>query len=566
MRWSNAFIPTLKENPSDAEVASHFLMLKSGMIQKTASGIYSMLPLGLRSLQKLERIVREELNVIGAIELLMPSIQPAELWIESGRWTYYGKELLRIKDRGGRDFCYGPTHEEVITDIVRHHVKSYRQLPLSLYQIQTKFRDEIRPRFGLMRGREFSMKDAYSFHATPESLDETYWAFHKAYCRIFERCELGYTLVEADTGTIGGSSSHEFMVLASTGEDLVFQCKACGYSANAEKAVSALAETSPDERERPLEKVHTPGAHTVEEVAAFLQVPSRKIIKTLLYETEKEFVAVLVRGDLEINETKLKNALDVQHLNLAAEQKIEKLTGGPMGFSGPVGLKGARLLADPSIQGLKNAVIGANEADHHYIGANPGRDFAPQAFQDLRMARQDDPCGKCGRPLSQFRGIEVGHIFKLGIKYSEPMKCLYLDEKGAQNPMIMGCYGLGMGRTVAAAIEQYHDDKGMVWPKPLAPYHVDIIATNPDDAAVRTAAETIYAACLEKGLEVIYDDRPERAGAKFKDAELIGFPVQVVVGSKKIKDGKVEVVERKTGAKTDEEVAHAVEKVAARLT
>ena len=566
MRWSGYFIPTLKEVPSDAEVVSHRLMLKGGMIQKSASGIYSMLPLGLRSLRKLEAIVREELDRIGCIEIYMPAVQPAELWMESGRWQKYGKELLRIKDRSDREFCFGPTHEEVVTDIVRHHVKSYRQMPFTLYQIQTKFRDEIRPRFGLMRGREFSMKDAYSFHATPESLDEVYWKIHGAYCRIFERCQLQYTLVEADTGNIGGSQSHEFMVLAQTGEDVVFRCAACGYGANAEKAASGLAVGSiTDEKPRPLEKVATPKTRTVEEVAAFLGVEPRRILKTLLYETDKEFAAVLIRGDLEVNEVKLKNALDAQHLALASEGKIEKLTGGPQGYSGPVGLKGARLLADESVRGMVNAVAGANESDTHHVGVNPGRDFELPPFADLRLARDGEPCAQCGKPLAQYRGIEVGHIFKLGTKYSEPMKCVFLDETGTAHPMIMGCYGLGMGRTVAAAIEQNHDDKGIVWPRPLAPFLVDVIATNPDDETVRTAAEAVYAGLMEKGIEVIYDDRGERAGAKFKDAELIGFPLQVVAGSKKVKEGKVEVADRKTGEKTDVEVAHAVQAVAYRL-
>jgi len=566
VKWSKAFIPTLKENPSEAEVASHFLMLKAGMIQKTASGIYSMLPLGLRSLQKLERIVRDELNRIGAVELLMPSIQPAELWVESGRWSRYGKELLRIEDRNGREFCYGPTHEEVITDIVRRHINSYRQLPLALYQIQTKFRDEIRPRFGLMRGREFSMKDAYSFHASDASLHETYQAFHGAYCRIFERCRLDYALVEADTGAIGGSISHEFMVLASSGEDAVFRCKECGYGANAEKAVAGLPEIPAAEKAWPLEKVRTPGAHTVGDVAALLNVPPQKIIKTLIYQTDTEFVAVLIRGDLEVNEIKLKNALGAAHLALASEAGIEQVTGGPPGFSGPVGLKDARILADTSIAGLTNAVTGANEADHHLVGVNAGRDFSAGAVLDLRAVREGDPCGTCGRPLAVFRGIEVGHIFQLGTKYSEPMKCLYLDDRGLQHPMRMGCYGLGMGRTVAAAIEQNHDDKGIIWPGPLAPYHVDIIATNPDDAGVRGAAEALYTACLDHDIEVIYDDRAERAGVKFKDADLIGFPVQAVVGSRGVKTGKVEIGERKTGLRSETEVALAVEKMVALLS
>lgn len=566
MRWSNYFLPTLKENPKEAEVISHSLMLRSGMIKKAASGIYSILPLGWRSMKKLMNIVREELDRIGAVELIMPAIQPAELWMESGRWFKYGKELLRMKDRHERDFCFGPTHEEVITDIVRDFVQSYKDLPLNLYQIQTKFRDEIRPRFGLIRQREFFMKDGYSFHSNEESLNETYQQYYDAYKRIFERCRLEYTVVEADTGTIGGYQSHEFMVLAETGEDAIFYCPSCSYGANAEKAVSKIKETVFEEKEKPLEKVHTPLVHTVEEVSAFLGVPREKIIKTMIYETEKAFFAVLIRGDRTVNETKLNNFLDVQFLNLASEEKIQKITGGPMGFSGPVGLENIEILADNSIKNIKNGVIGANERDFHFINANSGRDFYVSRWGDFQLVQKGDFCINCNTPLQEYRGIEVGHIFKLGTKYSEPMKCLFIDEKGQKRPVTMGCYGLGIGRTLASAIEQSHDEKGIIWPLPLAPFSLVLISLNPEDIKVKEFSERIYRELIEKNEEVIYDDREERAGVKFKDAELIGIPYQIIVGLKKIKENKVEIGIRKTGEKISVEVSEFYEKIKGLIT
>ncbi|MEJ5165974.1 MAG: proline--tRNA ligase [Thermoanaerobaculia bacterium] len=561
MRWSNYFLPTLKENPKDAEVVSHSLMLRSGMIKKAASGIYSILPLGWRSMKKLMNIVREELDRIGAVELIMPAIQPAELWMESGRWFKYGKELLRIKDRHERDFCFGPTHEEVITDILRDYIQSYKDLPVNLYQIQTKFRDEVRPRFGLIRQREFFMKDGYSFHSSEECLDRTYQDYYNAYRKIFERCRLEYTVVEADTGTIGGYQSHEFMVLAETGEDAIFFCPSCSYGANAEKAVSKLKEFIFDEKEKALEKVHTPQVHTVEEVSSFLGVPEEKIIKTMIYETEKAFYAVLIRGDRSINETKLKNFLDVQFLNLASEEKIERVTGGPMGFSGPLGLKGIEIFADHSIKNIKNAVVGANEKDYHYVNVNMGRDFNPSGWGDFQMVQRGDLCVNCNTPLQEYRGIEVGHIFKLGTKYSEPMKCLYIDEKGQKKPVIMGCYGLGIGRTLASAIEQSHDEKGIIWPLPLSPFSFIILSLNPEDKGVRELSDKIYQEMVQKGEEVFYDDREERAGVKFKDAELIGIPYQIIIGSKKAKENKVEIGIRKTGEKITMEVSEYYEKL-----
>jgi prolyl-tRNA synthetase len=562
MRWTGYFLFTLRENPSDADVISHQLLARAGMIDKVAAGIYTYLPLGWRSMEKLVRIVREEMNAAGSVELVMPCIHPAELWQESGRWQVYGKELLRIKDRHDRDFCFGPTHEEVITDFVRRRITSYRQLPANVYQIQTKFRDEIRPRFGLMRGREFMMKDAYSFHSSAASLDEAYREFDKAYRRVFDRCRLSYTAVEADTGNIGGSESHEFMVLASTGEDAVVAC-GCGYGANIEKATAgSLPPPPPWPGKAPAkpEAVHTPGTASVADVAAFLKLDAAHFIKTMIVETDTEFAVALVRGDDEVNEVKLKNALGAAHLQLASEAKVEQVTGGAMGYSGPVGVSGVRVVADPEVMRMKVAATGANRADHHLVGVVPGRDFKPDLVADIRLARDGDPCPRCGKPLVLKRGIEVGHIFKLGAKYSEPMACNYLDEKGGTHPMIMGCYGLGIGRTLAAAVEQNNDEHGIIWPRPLAPFEVELIALNPDVPAVNEAAEKLYAGLQAAGVEVFYDDRDERPGVKFNDADLIGFPLRVVVGKKGVEQGQAELSLRRDRARVSVPLGDAVAK------
>ncbi len=552
MRWSKTFIHTLRQDPADAEVVSHKLMIRAGLISKVAAGIYNSLPLGWRSIDKMSDIIREEMETAGAAELVMPAVQPAEFWEESGRWAQYGPELLRIKDRHDREFCFGPTHEEIITDIVRRSIKSYKQLPVALYQIQTKFRDEIRPRFGLMRGREFLMKDAYSFHADAEDLDTSYRAMEKAYCRIFERCGLGYTPVEADTGNIGGSESHEFMVLADTGEDAIMSCSACGYGANVEKAQTGPIADAP---EWPLESCDTPQAVTtpdmrsIDEVAEFLKIDPTHLIKTMIFESDEEFVTVLIRGDLEINEVKLKNFLDCTHLQLASEAKIQQITGGPQGFSGPVDLEGIRIIADPTVMNLEVAATGANSADTHLVGVVPGRDFQPGDTVDLRTAKAGDPCPKCSEAMIEKRGIEVGHIFKLGTKYSEKMRCTFLDAEGKENPMIMGCYGLGVGRTVAAAIEQNHDDKGIIWPLPLAPYEVVLVMLNTNKPEVVEASEALYAQLKEAGFDVLFDDRPERPGVKFNDMDLIGFPVRIVAGARGLAEGKVELSLRSGGEK-----------------
>ena len=543
MRWSQYYLFTTREVPNDAEVISHQLMVRAGMIKKVAAGIYDYLPLGWRSLSKLMDIVRREMNAAGAIELMLPNIQPAELWQESGRWQRYGKELLRIKDRHDREFVFGPTEEEVVTDMVRRDVKSYRQLPFNLYQIQTKFRDEIRPRFGLMRGREFIMKDAYSFGTSPESLDITYEAMRNAYCRVFEACHLDYSPVEADVGTIGGSASHEFMVVADTGESAVVRCPGCGYAANVERAETrgVAEEKAAGNEPQELKEVATPGQKSIEEVSKFLGIEPRQLVKTLIYETEKGFVAVLIRGDREINEVKLTNHLDVQHLNLASEDKVREITKSPVGFAGPVGLTGVRIVADETVRNMTDFATGANKEDAHYTGVNWGRDADLSEFADLLLVSGGDPCPRCDGKLELFRGIEVGHIFKLGDKYSKALGCNFTDEDGQERPMIMGCYGLGIGRTVAAAIEQNHDADGIIWPRPLAPFEVLLAALNPDDGEVRRVAEQIYGQLLEKGIEVLYDDRDERPGVKFKDADLVGFPVRVVVGAKSLAEGKVEV-------------------------
>jgi len=559
MRWSRYYLYTTREVPNDAEVVSHQLMVRAGMIKKVAAGIYSYLPFGLRSIAKLEAIVRRELDAIGSVELTMPAIQPAELWQESGRWLRYGKELLRIRDRHERDFVFGPTHEEVVTDIVRRDLKSYRQLPVSLYQIQTKFRDEVRPRFGLMRGREFIMKDAYSFHVDAASLESTYQDMGRAYRGIFESCRLDYTMVEADTGAIGGSASHEFMVVAATGESAVVRCPSCGYAANVEKAErrpQAVGEgPAGAEPREPLQEVATPGKSSIAAVAAFLGVPPERLVKTLVYDAvrsdkSQQLVAVALRGDREVNEVKLANFLDVEGVVLASEERVARATGAPVGFAGPVGLpKEVRLIADESVRGLADFVAGANKGDAHLTGVNWGRDAEPAAWADLLLVTGGDPCPRCDGVLELFRGIEVGHIFKLGTKYSLSMKCNYTDEQGAEHPMVMGCYGLGIGRTVAAAIEQNHDADGIIWPRPLAPFEVLLSVLNPDDAEVAAAADQLYAELAAKGIDVLYDDRDERPGVKFKDADLLGIPVRVVVGAKSLAAGKVELSLRRDRAK-----------------
>lgn len=548
MRYSEMHLPTGREVPSDAEVVSNQLMIRAGMIRKLTSGIYSYLPLGCRVIQKVEQIVREEMNKAGAQEVHLPMVQPAELWQESGRWTYYGKELLRFRDRNERDYCLGPTHEEVITDLVRHDIKTYRQLPRNLYQIQTKFRDEVRPRFGVMRCREFGMKDAYSFDADEAGAEKSYQKMFNAYNAIFRRCGLRFRPVEADSGSIGGSFSHEFMVMAESGEDAIAFCEKCNYAANLEKAEIARPEnTPPIASERPaLESVETPNVRTIEEVSAFLNVTPQQIVKTLIFNADGKACAVLIRGDHEVNEIKVKNILGAVELELADDGMIFKATGAPRGFAGPVGVK-VRVIADYSILDLVDMVTGANREDCHLKNVNLGRDFTVESFADLRVVQPGDACPRCGGEIKFARGIEVGHVFKLGDKYSKAMKAVYLDRDGREKTMIMGCYGIGIGRTVAACIEQNFDPNGIIWPMPLAPYAVIVTPVNVNESDVMKAAGEIYEELLAAGVEVILDDRDERAGVKFKDADLIGIPLRIVVGSKNLSQDRVELKIRKTG-------------------
>ncbi|MCK5245110.1 MAG: proline--tRNA ligase, partial [Desulfobacterales bacterium] len=522
MRYSRLFLPTLRQVPSDAEIVSHQLMMRAGMIRKLTSGVYIHLPLGLRIIKKVETIIREEMEKAGAQEILMPAMQPAGLWQESGRWDIYGKELLRFKDRHGRPYCLGPTHEEVITDLVRREVRSYRDMPLILYQIQNKFRDEIRPRFGLMRGREFAMKDAYSFDVDEEAAAKSYEKMFDAYNRIFERCGLRFRAVEADTGTIGGSFSHEFMVVAEAGEDAIVTCTKCGYAANLEKAEVHPGHARKEEYEgpdAPMTKVSTPNIRTVEEVTQFLSVHPRQLVKTIIFETSSEPVAVLVRGDHEVNAAKVKNILGVDNIELADEDTVLKLTGAPAGFAGPVGLS-IKIIADRAVEPMKNMVAGANERDFHLVGTNRGRDFEVSAFADLRLVTSSDLCPRCGMAMELKRGIEVGHVFRLGDKYSKALSSIYVDQDGNERYTIMGCYGIGVWRTVAAAIEQNHDKDGIIFPPPLAPYQVEILPLQIQEGDVIAAAETLYDQLSTQGAEVLLDDRDERAGVKFKDADL----------------------------------------------
>jgi len=565
MRYSQYFIPTVKETPSDAEVISHKLMLRAGMIRKLAAGIYNYLPLGLRSIRKVEQIVREEMNRAGAIELLMPAVQPAELWKESGRWEFYGKELLRFNDRKDAEFCMGPTHEEVITDLIRKEIRSYRQMPINLYQIQGKFRDEIRPRFGLMRGREFIMKDAYSFDVNEAGADVSYSKMYKAYRRIFERCGLRFRAVEADTGSIGGNYSHEFMVLADSGEDAIVSCNHCEYAANMEKAETRIGEAAEHADPRPLEHVTTPGQKSVEEVAAFLSVNTSQVVKTLVLVADNEPVVALLRGDYDLNEIKLKNHLGCAELEMAGDDVVLKVTGAPTGYAGPVGLPGkVKVVADLSLKGMHNFVTGANAADTHLKNVNLERDFSVAEFVDIRNVVIGDPCPRCqGGTLEIWRGIEVGHVFKLGTKYSKALNASFLDADGKEQIIFMGCYGIGVGRTVAACIEQNHDENGIIFPIPIAPFHCIVSALSAKDDSVKEASESIYQELLEAGVEVLLDDRDERPGFKFKDADLIGIPLRIVVGAKTLAEGKVEVKERRSGEVEILPIADAIAKVKA---
>lgn len=572
MKMSKLFVQTLREFPSDAEVISHKMLARAGYIRKLTSGVYNFLPLMWRVLKKVENIVRDEMDKAGAQELLMPFVQPKELWIESGRWEAYGKELMRLKDRHNREMCLGPTHEEIITSIARDVLKSYKQLPTNLYQIQSKFRDEVRPRFGLLRGREFIMKDAYSFATSQEELDKEYANMWQAYTNIFNRCGLATKAVQSDSGAIGGSVSHEFMVITDTdaGENDVFYCDDCDYAANSNHAVSKLPQTIVEGNFEKTEIVDTPNTHSIEELYEYLNIPATIILKTLVYIIDKKPVLALIRGDKQIEETKLLNAVEGMEIRIATSGEIEELMqnngfNAIPGFIGPKGFKDVTIIADNTVKELKNFVVGVNQNDKHMVGANfDDLALADVKFEDIRLVEAGELCPQCGKPLKVTRGIEVGNIFQLGTKYSKPMNAVYLDADGKAKPYIMGCYGIGISRTAAAAVEAHHDDWGIKWPLAIAPYHVVIVPVSTKDELQMSVATKMYEELLAAGVEAVLDDRDERPGVKFKDADLIGFPYRITVG-KTITEGNVEFVVRATGdkitVKPEEAVKNIIEEV-----
>ena len=567
MRLSKMHIKTLREVPNEAEIPSHILLLRTGMIRKLVSGVYGFMPLGWRSVKKIEDIVRQEMDRTGAQEIHMSAVQPAELWQESGRWFAYGPELWRLKDRNGRDFCLGPTHEEIFTDVIRNDVSSYRQLPMNLYQIQTKYRDEARPRFGLMRSREFIMKDAYSFDKDYEGLDQSYNEMYEAYEKIFTRCGLTFRPVEADTGAIGGSNSHEFTALSEIGESEIAFCENCSMAATTERADCVDAPSQDNVEMMALEEVNTPGTKTIEEVASFLNIEKEQTIKALLFVVydnegkENGYVAAFIRGDRELNMTKLVNALNVpEHaIEFADEIKMAEETGCVGGFTGPVGLKNCKVVVDSELVGLKNLCAGANKENYHLKNVNYGRDYTGDIVKDIKVLKEGDPCPLCGAPVKHARGIEVGQVFKLGTKYSESMGATYKDENQKDHPIVMGCYGIGVTRTLAAVVEQHHDDNGIIWPMSVAPYHVIITLVKPEDEEQKAAAELIYNRLSDAGIEVLLDDRKERPGVKFKDADLLGIPVRITVG-KLAGDGKVEYKLRRDTEKQEIAIEDAINK------
>lgn len=546
MKQSSMLIPTLREVPADAEIKSHQLLLRAGFIRQNASGVYSYLPLANRVLKKIEKIVREEMDAAGAVELLMPSLIQAEAWQESGRWYTYGPELVRLKDRHDRDFVLGPTHEEVITQLVRDEVKSYKRLPLTLYQIQTKFRDEKRPRFGLLRGREFIMKDAYSFHSSPESLDDVYQALFKAYSNIFRRCQLNFRAVIADSGAMGGKDTHEFMVLSDIGEDTIAYSDTSDYAANIEMAPVTMKYEKSNEPVKELEKVKTENQRTIEEVSSYLKVEANQCIKSLLFKIDDQYVLVLARGDHEINDIKLKNLFEAGTVELATPEETKEVLGCTVGSLGPIGVKNVEIVGDFAVESIVNGVCGANEEHYHYTHVNPERDFVVKQYADLRFIQEGDSSPDGQGNILFAKGIEVGHVFKLGTRYSEAMNATYLDENGKSKPMIMGCYGIGVSRTMAAVAEQFNDDKGLVWPANIAPFHIHLVAINMKDNSQASLAEELYSSLMQNRFEVLLDDRAERPGVKFADSDLIGLPIRITVG-KKAQDGIVEVKVRKTG-------------------
>lgn len=560
MKASKMIIATLKEAPNEAQISSHILLIRAGMIRKLVAGVYNYLPIGLRTLYKVEKIIREEMDEAGGQEILSSAIQPKELWVESGRWQKYGPELIRFKDRHEREFCLGPTHEEIFTDLVRNEIKSRKSLPLNIYQIQTKYRDELRPRFGLMRSREFIMKDAYSFDLDENGLDVSYHNMYETYKRIFDRFGLNYKIVLADTGAIGGSGSHQFMAISEIGESDIAYCD-CGYAADEEKATSLINEYKTTEDELPLEKVHTPNQKTIEEVSSFLKLTPKDIVKSIVYKdlAHNELVMVLVRGDRDVNEIKVVNALDIAEYELVLASYDDILSIGSVeGFVSPIGLN-VKTLVDDEVAIMKNFVVGGNESNYHFINANFKRDFTGQVIE-VRKVALGDRCPICGKPLKMEKGIEVGQIFKLGTKYSKPMNCVYQDENGELKPVVMGCYGIGVTRTMSSIIEQYHDEHGICWPLNVAPYHVVIVPINYNDETMRTKATELYEKFKTAGVEVVLDDRDERPGFKFKDWELIGIPYIITVG-RLAGDNIVEFKERKTMIKKEKSLDEAYETV-----
>lgn len=561
MRWSRYFLYTMKEDPTQADAPSHRLLLKGGFIKQVSAGIYEILPAGWKVIRKIEDTVRREMERSGAQELLLSVLNPAELWKETGRWDTYGNELFRLRDRNGREYCLGPTHEEEITDLVRKAVRSYRQLPLILYQIQVKFRDEKRPRFGLIRGREFLMKDAYSFDTDEMSAMMSYETMKFAYDRIFKKLRLDVIIAQASVGQIGGISSHEFIAFTDYGEAKVGYCENCGYAANAEIIPLPKPETQ-DEEEKPIEKVPTPHVRTIQQLAEFLKVPAGKIMKAVLYMVkDEEPVLILIRGDKEIDENKLEAILGTEDFRLARDEEVKELLGTEKGFIGIFNLpENIKVLWDNSLHGVKNLVVALNEPDWHYINVNPGRDFRYGEFVDVAEVEEGDPCPQCGSSLKVRRGLELGHIFLLGTRYSEPMKAHFVDQDGTEKPIIMGCYGIGISRIMSAIVEQYHDEKGIKWPTPVAPFELLILCLNMSDQNMVQVAEKLYLEAEEKEIDVIYDDREESAGFKFADADLVGIPYRIVVG-KKIKEGRVELQKRATGERWDVAIEEAIAKV-----
>ncbi|MEH7382560.1 proline--tRNA ligase [Bacillus sp. JJ1533] len=561
MKQSMTLIPTLREVPADAEIKSHQLLIRAGFIRQNASGVYSYLPLARRVLQKIEAIVREEMERAGAAELLMPALTAAELWQESGRWYSYGPELMRLHDRHERDFVLGPTHEEVITSLVRDEIKSYKRLPITLYQIQTKFRDEKRPRFGLLRGREFIMKDAYSFHADQDSLHDVYEKMYTAYSNVFARCGLNFRAVIADSGAMGGKDTHEFMVLSKVGEDTIAYSDTSSFAANIEMAPVVMEYPKSDEPVKELEKVETIGQKTIEEVAAFLDVPKDKCIKSLLFEVDEKFVLVLARGDHEVNDIKVKNLLEATNVELASTEDTERIMGCTVGSLGPINVtKEVTVIADHAVASVVNGVCGANEEDYHFVNVNPDRDFAGIQYKDLRFIQEGDPSPDGHGKIVFAEGIEVGHIFKLGTRYSEAMGATFLDENGRSQPMIMGCYGIGVSRTLSAVAEQSNDENGLIWPENLAPYDLHLIPVNMKNEEQKALAESLYISLQESGYDVLFDDRAERPGVKFADSDLIGLPLRITVG-KRASEGVVEVKVRKTGETLEINIENLIETI-----